>query len=151
MTNAIHEQLIYTAQPSMLDAYQPRHSPGVEREVQGDPRLDLPSHHLDDSLSSGSGLSKSPHGKTNSPSSKSASGSHTESPSMVSTSEGTSVREYSIADAHLNPKYYPESHKYNPSRWLQPNPVPGVVYPFLGSGAGRHPCTGMKVAKLEMK
>ena len=58
---------------------------------------------------------------------------------------------YSMADAHLNPEYYPEPQKYDPSRWLQPNPVPGVVYPFLGWGAGRHPCTGMKVAKLEMK
>ena len=58
---------------------------------------------------------------------------------------------YSVADAHLNPKYYPEPYKYDPGRWLRPDPVPNVTYPYLGWGAGRHPCTGMKVAKLEMK
>ena len=58
---------------------------------------------------------------------------------------------YSLADVHLNSEYYPEPHKYDPGRWLRPDPVPNTVYPFLGWGAGRHSCTGMKVAKLEMK
>ena len=58
---------------------------------------------------------------------------------------------YPIADVHLNPNYYPEPHKYDPGRWLRPDPVPDATYPFLGWGAGRHPCTGMKLAKLEMK
>ena len=58
---------------------------------------------------------------------------------------------YSAGDAHLNPKYYPDPYKYDPGRWLRPDPVPTASYPFLGWGAGRHPCTGMKVAKLEMK
>ena len=58
---------------------------------------------------------------------------------------------YSVDDVHLNPEYYPEPHKYTPGRWLRPDPVPKATYPFLGWGAGRHPCTGMKVAKLEMK
>jgi len=58
---------------------------------------------------------------------------------------------YPFADVHLNPKYYPEPHKYDPGRWLRPDPVPDATYPFLGWGAGRHPCTGMKLAKLEMK
>jgi len=58
---------------------------------------------------------------------------------------------HSLADVHLNPKYYPEPYKYDPGRWLRPDPVPNVIYPFLGWGAGRHPCTGMKVAQLEMK
>ena len=58
---------------------------------------------------------------------------------------------YSPASVHLNPKYYPEPYKYDPGRWLRPDPVPDVIYPFLGWGAGRHTCTGMKVAKLEMK
>jgi len=57
---------------------------------------------------------------------------------------------YSIADVHLNPEYYPEPYKYDPGRWLRPDPIP-TVYPFLGWGAGRHICTGMKAAKLEMK
>jgi len=58
---------------------------------------------------------------------------------------------YSVADVHLNPEYYPEPYKYDPGRWLRPDPVPTAVYPFLGWGAGRHPCPGMKTAKLEMK
>jgi len=58
---------------------------------------------------------------------------------------------YSLGDVHLNPEYYPEPSKYDPGRWLRPDPVPNAAYPFLGWGVGRHPCTGMKAAKLEMK
>ena len=58
---------------------------------------------------------------------------------------------YSLADVHLNPEYYPEPYKFDPGRWLRPDPVPDAAYTFLGWGAGRHPCSGMKVAKLEMK
>ena len=58
---------------------------------------------------------------------------------------------YSLADVHLNPEYYPEPYKYDPGRWLRPDPVPNAIYPSLGWGAGRHPCPGMKMAKLEMK
>ena len=58
---------------------------------------------------------------------------------------------YSMADVHLNPECYPEPYKYDPGRWLRPDPVPKTIYPFVGWGAGRHPCTGMKLAKLEMK
>lgn len=58
---------------------------------------------------------------------------------------------YPMTDVHLNPDYYPEPYKYDPGRWLRPDPVPSAAYPFLGWGAGRHPCTGMKAAKLEMK
>ena len=58
---------------------------------------------------------------------------------------------YPFGEVHLNPEYYPEPYKYDPGRWLRPDPVPNAPYPFLGWGAGRHPCTGMKVAKLEMK
>jgi len=58
---------------------------------------------------------------------------------------------YSLADVHLNPEYYPEPYKYDPGRWLRPDPAPDTTYPFLGWGAGRHPCPGMKIAKLEMK
>ena len=58
---------------------------------------------------------------------------------------------YSLGDVHLNPEYYPEPDMYDPGRWLRPDPPPNAVYTFLGWGAGRHPCTGMRVAKLEMK
>jgi len=58
---------------------------------------------------------------------------------------------YSTSDVHLNPEYYPDPYKYDPNRWLQPELAPKCTYPFLGWGAGRHICTGMKLAKLEMK
>jgi len=58
---------------------------------------------------------------------------------------------YCLADVNLNPEYYPEPYKYDPGRWLRPDPVPNTIYPFLGWGAGRYPCIGMKMAKLEMK
>ena len=58
---------------------------------------------------------------------------------------------YPMVDVHQNPEYYPDPHKYDPARWLDTDPVPGAVYPFIGWGAGAHPCAGMKLAKLEMK
>ena len=58
---------------------------------------------------------------------------------------------YSPANDHLNPEFYPDPFKYDPGRWLRPDPVPNVPYPFLVWGAGRHPCTGMKFAKLQVK
>ncbi|KAF9789659.1 cytochrome P450 [Thelephora terrestris] len=58
---------------------------------------------------------------------------------------------YPSSDANMNPEYYPEPEKYDPGRWLRPDPVPDAAYPFVGWGAGRHPCTGTKAAKLEMK
>ena len=58
---------------------------------------------------------------------------------------------YCLGEVHLSPEYYPDPHKYDPGRWLRPDPLPNAVYPFLGWGAGRHPCTGMKMAKLQMK
>lgn len=58
---------------------------------------------------------------------------------------------YSMDDVHLNPEYYPEPYRYDPGRWLEPDRAPDAVYPFLAWGAGRHPCTGTKLAKLEMK
>ena len=58
---------------------------------------------------------------------------------------------YSMGEVHLNPEYYPEPFKYDPSRWLRPDPIPDVAYSFLGWGAGRHACTGIKAAKLQMK
>ena len=56
-----------------------------------------------------------------------------------------------MTEVHLTTEYYPEPPKYDPGRWLRPDPVPKVAHLFLGWGAGRHPCAGMKVAKLEMK
>ena len=58
---------------------------------------------------------------------------------------------YPSSDTNMNPDYYPNPYKYDPGRWLRPDPVPDAAYPFLGWGAGRHRCTGMKAAKLEIK
>ncbi|KDR74009.1 hypothetical protein GALMADRAFT_71675 [Galerina marginata CBS 339.88] len=59
---------------------------------------------------------------------------------------------YSVADAHLNPEIYTQPNEFDPARF-----GPGReedkkgTFSYLGWGAGRHPCTGMKVAKLEIK
>ncbi|PPR02168.1 hypothetical protein CVT24_011356 [Panaeolus cyanescens] len=59
---------------------------------------------------------------------------------------------YNVGDVHLNPDIYSQPNAFDPSRY-----GPGreedkkATFAFLGWGAGRHPCTGMKVAKLEMK
>ena len=58
---------------------------------------------------------------------------------------------YPMADVHLNPEYYPEPYKFDPGQWLRPDPVSDTAYPFLGWGAGRHPCAGAKMARPEMK
>jgi len=59
---------------------------------------------------------------------------------------------YSLADAHLNPEIYSQPHEFDPDRF---NPGREEdkkgTFSFIGWGAGRHPCTGMKVAKLEIK
>ncbi|KAF8155590.1 cytochrome P450 [Crassisporium funariophilum] len=59
---------------------------------------------------------------------------------------------YSLGDVHLNPGIYSRPDEFDPARF-----GPGreedkkEAFAFLGWGAGRHPCTGMKVAKLEIK
>ncbi|KAF8872702.1 cytochrome P450 [Infundibulicybe gibba] len=59
---------------------------------------------------------------------------------------------YQLADAHLNSKIYQSPNDFDPDRYL-----PGreedkkEAFAFLGWGVGRHPCTGMKVAKMEIK
>jgi len=59
---------------------------------------------------------------------------------------------YPVSDAHLNPEIYTCPTEWDPTRF-----GPGreedrkQTFAYLGWGAGRHPCTGMKVAKLEIK
>lgn len=59
---------------------------------------------------------------------------------------------YCMTDAHMNPDIYTDPGVFDPERYS-----PGreedkhEPYAYLGWGAGRHPCVGMKAAKLEIK
>jgi len=57
---------------------------------------------------------------------------------------------YHLDDLHFNPEYYPEPERWNPGRFLPEQEGTGAPLPFVGWGTGRHPCVGMKFAKLEM-
>ncbi|KAJ5963230.1 uncharacterized protein N7479_003106 [Penicillium vulpinum] len=52
---------------------------------------------------------------------------------------------YPFSDTALNPKYYP-----NPNRW-DPSRVIGKETPFIGWGGGKHACKGQRLATLSMK
>ncbi|KAH9861690.1 hypothetical protein J1614_011443 [Plenodomus biglobosus] len=57
---------------------------------------------------------------------------------------------YAIADMHLDPGVYPDPHKWDPARYLPERAEDKVKdHGFLGWGSGRHPCLGMRFAKLE--
>ncbi|CAI7643096.1 unnamed protein product [Penicillium glandicola] len=52
---------------------------------------------------------------------------------------------YPFSDTALNPKYYPDPTRWDPSR------VIGKETPFIGWGAGTHACKGQRLATLSMK
>ncbi|POS73838.1 cytochrome P450 6A1 [Diaporthe helianthi] len=58
---------------------------------------------------------------------------------------------YWIDDVHFNPEVYTNPTEWDPSRFL-PERAEDKKVPFgyLGWGVGRHPCLGMRFAKLEM-
>ncbi|KAI3391020.1 hypothetical protein diail_8115 [Diaporthe ilicicola] len=60
---------------------------------------------------------------------------------------------YAISDAHEDPRIYPNTHIFDPSRWDR-HPGDGEGAPtsdtYLGFGAGRHLCAGMRLAKLQI-
>ncbi|KDR79795.1 hypothetical protein GALMADRAFT_136397 [Galerina marginata CBS 339.88] len=59
---------------------------------------------------------------------------------------------YQLADVHLNPSIYPEPLKFDPERYLEGREEDRKeTFAYLGWGVGRHPCAGMKIAKLEVK
>jgi sterol 14-demethylase len=59
---------------------------------------------------------------------------------------------YPLADVHLNPEIYSRPNEFDPSRFsIGREEDKKGTFSYLGWGAGRHPCTGMKVAKLEIK
>ncbi|KUJ10352.1 cytochrome P450 [Mollisia scopiformis] len=57
---------------------------------------------------------------------------------------------YHLGDVHLDPEIYPNPKQWDPSRYL-PEKAEDKKKPFgyLGWGVGRHPCLGMRFAKLE--
>ncbi|KAJ7684621.1 cytochrome P450 [Mycena polygramma] len=58
---------------------------------------------------------------------------------------------YSLGDVHFS-QIYPDPFSFDPARFLgEREDKPAVPFPFLGWGAGRHPCAGMRAAKLEIK
>ncbi|CAD0099993.1 unnamed protein product [Aureobasidium mustum] len=73
----------------------------------------------------------------------------------VKVSDGTEIppgafAAYPMADVHLNPDVYPDPEKWDPSRYLPEKAEDHKTkYGFIGWGAGRHPCLGMRFAKLE--
>lgn len=57
---------------------------------------------------------------------------------------------YPIGDTHLNPEIYANPLKWDPSRYLPDRAEDQKTkFAYLGWGAGRHPCLGMRFAKLE--
>ncbi|KAG8627748.1 hypothetical protein KVT40_003621 [Elsinoe batatas] len=68
---------------------------------------------------------------------------------------------YHIGDVHLDPHLYPDPYSWKPERYinLDGSPATGpdsaaarhkdAVHPFVGWGVARHPCLGMRFAKLE--
>ncbi|KAF7984627.1 hypothetical protein HWV62_12849 [Athelia sp. TMB] len=56
---------------------------------------------------------------------------------------------YQMGDVHLNAAYYPEPLKWDPARFAGGSAQ--NASPYIGWGTGRHPCSGMKVAKFEVK
>ncbi|KAF9557039.1 cytochrome P450 [Agrocybe pediades] len=59
---------------------------------------------------------------------------------------------FQIADVHENPDIYTDPSKFDPSRYLAGREEDKKeTFAYLGWGVGRHPCAGMKIAKLEIK
>ncbi|KAJ6503905.1 cytochrome P450 [Mycena sanguinolenta] len=63
---------------------------------------------------------------------------------------------YSLADAHFDGQIYSDPLSFDPARFSEDEAHRNKVnskasLPFLGWGAGRHPCPGMRVAKIEIK
>ena len=58
---------------------------------------------------------------------------------------------YHVGDIHQDPNLYPNPEQWDPNRYLDENaPHRKVQHGWAGWGSGRHPCLGMRFAKLEM-
>lgn len=59
---------------------------------------------------------------------------------------------YLLDDIHMNPDIYPDPYRFDPGRYFPSREEDKKEHlGFLGWGAGRHVCLGMKFAKLEMQ
>jgi len=59
---------------------------------------------------------------------------------------------YQVADAHMDPNIYGDPSKFDPSRYTEGREEDRKeTFAYIGWGVGRHPCAGMKIAKLEIK
>lgn len=57
---------------------------------------------------------------------------------------------YHVADVHMDPAVYAEPDQWDPSRYLPARAEDRKrPHAYLGWGSGRHPCQGMRFAKLE--
>ncbi|TVY34155.1 Sterol 14-demethylase [Lachnellula subtilissima] len=57
---------------------------------------------------------------------------------------------YHLGDNHLNPEIYSEPEKWDPSRYEEGREEDKKApYAWVGWGVARHPCLGMRFAKLE--
>ena len=57
---------------------------------------------------------------------------------------------YPVADVHMNPEVYPNPAQWDPARYLpERSEDQKKEKAFIGWGGGRHPCLGMRFAKLE--
>jgi cytochrome P450 len=58
---------------------------------------------------------------------------------------------YHLGDTHQDPALFPDPEQWDPSRHLDENAAyRKVPHGYVGWGSGRHPCLGMRFAKLEM-
>ncbi|ROT39892.1 cytochrome P450 6A1 [Sodiomyces alkalinus F11] len=59
---------------------------------------------------------------------------------------------YHFDDVLMNSKYYPEPERWDPGRYLpgRADDKNAGTHGYIGWGSGRHPCLGMKFAKMEM-
>ncbi|KIM37022.1 hypothetical protein M413DRAFT_448749 [Hebeloma cylindrosporum] len=59
---------------------------------------------------------------------------------------------YPTFEAHMNPDIYSNPDSFDPDRYLEGREEDKKeTFGYVAWGAGRHPCAGMKIAKLEMK
>ncbi|OJJ96979.1 hypothetical protein ASPACDRAFT_33648 [Aspergillus aculeatus ATCC 16872] len=58
---------------------------------------------------------------------------------------------YNSTEVHFNPELYPDPYRYDPERFREGREeFKKEVYGFVGWGQGRHPCLGMRWAKIQL-